>query len=121
MDTHTVIINRTNAEHYVWGECCDGWRLLDRPDLNVTEERIPPGRGEIRHFHQHARQVFFVIAGHLHVEVEGEGRQLGPGDSLEAEPGRVHTVRNTSDDDVFFLVISAPSTHGDRVNVEGSR
>ena len=43
--------NRSNAEHYVWGDGCDGWRLLDRPDLSVIEERIPPGRGEVVHFH----------------------------------------------------------------------
>ena len=47
-------VNLTNAEHYVWGEVCEGWRLLDRPDLSVIHERIPPGRGEVSHYHSRA-------------------------------------------------------------------
>lgn len=114
---NAMIHNRENAEHYIWGGSCDGWRLLDRADLAVTEERIPPGAGEVRHFHNHARQLLYVIAGHLNVEVESAEHLLAPGDSLEVPPLARHTVRNGSSVAVSFLVISAPSTRGDRVNV----
>jgi hypothetical protein len=41
-----------DAEHYVWGSVCDGWRLLNEADLSVIQERVPPGQGEVRHFHR---------------------------------------------------------------------
>jgi hypothetical protein len=32
-------ISRENAEHYVWGEVCDGWRLAKDAKLSVIEEQ----------------------------------------------------------------------------------
>jgi len=113
-----MIKNIGTAEHYVWGEACDGWRLLDRAELNVIQERIPPGAGEVRHFHARARQLFFVLRGQLQIEQSDEVFQLHAGDSLEMPPGVAHRVRNVSDVDASFLVVSAPTTKGDRINVE---
>src|SRR5262245_22765573 len=28
-----------NAEHYVWGNGCDGWHFVNRPSLSVIRER----------------------------------------------------------------------------------
>ena len=110
--------NQSTAEHYRWGEICDGWRLLDRPDLAVIQECIPACGGEARHLHHHARQVFFVLNGHLQIEFDDEVLTLEPGDSLEVPPLQTHRVRNVSAADAMFLVVSAPSTRGDRENLE---
>lgn len=111
------IINKTNAEHYVWGDVCEGWRLLARPDLSVIQERIPPGHGEVRHYHERARQVFDVLEGQLEIEAASTTSHLDAGDSLEVPPGEPHRVWNTSGSDALFLVISAPTTSGDRINL----
>jgi len=111
------IKNRENADHYVWGEMCDGWRLLAQDDLAVTQERIPPGRGEIRHYHTRARQLFYVISGLLDIELESAPFRLGAGDAFEVPPMSQHRVWNETAEDVSFLVISAPTTSGDRVDV----
>jgi hypothetical protein len=37
-------ISKHNAEHYIWGDNCDGWRLVKIPDLSVIHERMPPHR-----------------------------------------------------------------------------
>ena len=112
-----MIKNLKNADHYVWGEVCDGWRLLDRPDLSVIQERIPAGAGEVRHYHARARQMFFVLDGELVIDVNNERFQLKPQDSLEVTPGDAHSVRNAGATDALFLVISAPTTRGDRTNL----
>jgi mannose-6-phosphate isomerase-like protein (cupin superfamily) len=109
--------NRENAEHYTWGGACDGWRLLNRGDLSVIQERIPPGLGEIPHYHTRARQLFYVLEGQLVIELAGEKVRLASGDSLEIAPMQHHRVTNTSDRDTHFLVISSPSTTGDRTNL----
>ncbi|NUQ20010.1 MAG: cupin domain-containing protein [Gemmatimonadaceae bacterium] len=72
------------------------------------------GTAEVRHLHSVARQFFFVLAGTLTLEVEGERATLGAGSGLEIAPGRAHQVMNTSGEDVEFLVISHPQAQGER-------
>lgn len=105
-----------NGEHYVWGEVCDGWHLLKEPDLSVIEERVPPGAGEIRHFHSKARQFFFVLSGTATLEFEGGTVTFGAGQGVHVAPGVLHRFVNASEAEVRFLVVSAPSTRGDRTN-----
>jgi mannose-6-phosphate isomerase-like protein (cupin superfamily) len=112
-----MLISRERAEHYTWGQVCEGWRLLDEPGLSVIEERIPPGAGELRHVHHVARQLFYVLEGRLTIERDGERFELSKGDALDMPPERPHSVCNEADIDAFFLVISAPSTRGDRTNL----
>lgn len=116
-----MIKNTTNAEHYPWGEGCDGWRLIAGGDLAVTQGRIPPGLGEVQHYHHKARQLFYVIEGSLGIEIESEAYHLRKGDSLEVPPTKRHRVWNDGSDDSHFLVISAPTTQDDRVNVDRAR
>jgi len=113
-----MIRNVKTCEHYRWGEVCDGWRLLERPDLTVIQERIPPGAGEVRHYHNRARQVFYVLDGELEIQLRDQLFRLVAQDSLEVPPGAEHCVRNAGDVDAAFLVMSAPTTQGDRTNVE---
>jgi len=114
-----AVTNRTNAPHYVWGEVCEGWRLLDRPDLSVIQERIPPDRGEVTHYHERARQLFFVLEGELAIETGAAGvvSHLHAGDSLEVAPRQTHRVWNRGTGDAVVLVVSAPTTQGDRVTL----
>jgi mannose-6-phosphate isomerase-like protein (cupin superfamily) len=107
-------ISPTTASHYTWGEECDGWHLVRSPSLSVIQERMPPGTREQRHRHARARQFFFVLQGHLVLEVEGTHHALSQGIGLEIPPGFAHTAMNESAMDVSFLVISQPPSHGDR-------
>ncbi len=109
--------NTANARHYVWGNGCDGWHLLDRDDLSVIEERVPPGAAEARHLHAQARQFFYVLVGEATLEVEGQVHQLRAGEGLHVPPGAAHQLRNEGNMEIRFLVISAPRSHGDREEV----
>ncbi len=104
----------TNAEHYAWGEACDGWHLLKGEDLSVIQERMPPGASEVRHRHLHARQFFYVLAGEAVLEMDGQVHRLKAGEGVHVPPGAAHQVRNESDGEVGFLVVSSPRSHGDR-------
>ena len=110
--------NRSAARHYSWGGVCEGWRLLDGSDLSVIEERIPPLAGEVTHLHARARQLFYVLEGQLLMELGDSTVVLRPGDSQEVPPGQPHGVRNLSDVDAVFIVVSAPSTRGDRLELQ---
>jgi quercetin dioxygenase-like cupin family protein len=111
------VVSAASAPHYAWGDGCDGWHLLRSGTLSVIQERMPPGTAEVRHRHAKAQQLFFVLAGALAIEVEGEVRRLGPRDALHVPPGARHLVRNDGAADAEFLVISQPPSHDDRENL----
>jgi mannose-6-phosphate isomerase-like protein (cupin superfamily) len=111
----TVKVSKDVAEHYVWGGTCDGWHLVKREDLSVIHERMPSRTAEVRHYHERARQFFFVLSGTATLEVNGAREILRSGEGMEVPQGVPHQMLNESNDDVEFLVISHPTSKGDRV------
>ena len=105
------------AEHYRWGAGGAGWHLLAREDLSVIEERVPAGDREQRHYHRRARQFFYILQGAAVIDVDGRRHELRERQGIEVAPGTPHQFKNESDADVVFLVISAPPSHGDRVDL----
>ncbi|WP_417344676.1 hypothetical protein [Ferrimonas sp.] len=37
------VMCRDRAEHYVWGDDCQGWHLVRSDQLSVIEKEVPPG------------------------------------------------------------------------------
>ena len=112
-----MLVSIDNAEHYVWCEVCDGWHLLKRDDMSVIQERVPAGASEVMHYHGKARQFFYILEGVGEMVFEDKLVVLKEGQGLEIPPEVRHQFSNPSNDDVHFLVISIPSTHGDRTNI----
>ena len=106
---------RKAAEHYTWKDVCDGWHLLKRDDLSIIEERMPPGTEEDMHYHQKARQFFYILSGNAAMRLSDSEISLSTGDSIEISPMEKHQMINDSDSDTRFIVISMPKSHGDRV------
>ena len=109
------MISKANAEHYSWGGDCDGWHLVKRPEMSVIHERMPPGRAEVAHHHVTARQLFFVLAGTLTLVLADHTETLSAGQGLEIAPGTRHQAANRGEQAVEFLVVSHPTTRGDRI------
>jgi mannose-6-phosphate isomerase-like protein (cupin superfamily) len=112
-----MTISIENAEHYIWGEDCDGWHLLKRDDMSVIQERVPAGGSEVMHYHERARQFFYILEGEGTMSLEDHEVILQKGQGLEITPLTKHQFKNTSQAEVHFIVISVPSTRGDRVNL----
>ena len=108
-------ISRANAEHYVWGQVCNGWHLVRSADISIIQERVPPGGREVRHYHVYAWQFFYVLSGKAVLEVDGLRFVLTEQVGLEVPAGTPHQMVNESTEDVDFLVISRPPSQGDRV------
>jgi mannose-6-phosphate isomerase-like protein (cupin superfamily) len=111
------MISIDQAEHYIWGDACDGWHLVKHEELSVIQERVPPGGAEVMHFHERARQFFYVLQGEGRILFEDLEVVLTKGQGLEIPPLVKHQFRNSSSQNVDFLVISVPSTRGDRVDL----
>ena len=112
------VVSEQDAEHYVWGGDCDGWHLLKSPGLSVIQERVPPGRCEVRHYHQQAHQFFFVLSGRATLEVDGHILTLTARQGCSVPAKVPHQLINEDAEDLVFLVISAPRSHGDRIDLE---
>jgi mannose-6-phosphate isomerase-like protein (cupin superfamily) len=110
-----ALVKRESAEHYFWGENCDGWHLVRDADLSVIEECMPPGTAEVWHRHAKAQQFFYVLSGRGTMHIERETLELSSGDGVWILPGMWHQIRNESQQPVRFLVISQPPSHGDRI------
>ncbi len=112
-----MVISIENAEHYIWGEVCDGWHLLKRDDMSVIHERVPAGGAEVMHYHNVSRQFFYILDGEGVMIFDDRQMVLNKGQGIEISAQVKHQFKNQSNADVHFLVISVPSTRGDRINV----
>ena len=120
MNSGTKSICIENAEHYRWGDGCDGWHLLKREEMSVIQERMPPGTSEKMHYHKLSRQFFFILDGTATMDVNGDRLVLEHNQGIEIPPGVFHQLRNESTGELSFLVFSAPKSHGDGTSIEGS-
>lgn len=112
-----MIVNCKIADHYTWGDSCDGWHLVRSPEVSIIQERMPAATAEVPHRHHHSHQFFFVLRGALTIRRETGSDVLYSGDGMHVDPGLAHEVRNDSEEDVEFLVTSWPPSHGDRMPV----
>lgn len=112
----TSPISIENAEHYIWGNVCDGWHLLKRDDVSIIQERVPAGEAEVMHYHNVSRQFFYILEGEGTLVFDDREVKLQKGNGLEIAPGVRHQFCNKSQVDVSFLVISMPTTRNDRIN-----
>lgn len=63
----TQKVDTTTARHYGWGMASDGWHLLDREDLSVIQERVPPGSPhQFRNESSESVTFLVVSAPHAH-------------------------------------------------------
>jgi mannose-6-phosphate isomerase-like protein (cupin superfamily) len=113
-----MTLSKENAEHYTWGANCDGWFLHRGEDFHVIQERMPLGASEVAHFHRRSRQLFYVLRGELTMRFESSSTKIAAGQSLVIEPLAAHQAANESSEDVEFLVVSCPPSHGDRETAE---
>lgn len=83
-----------------------------RTDGEVSRVEIELEAGESgppAHVHPQQREIYTVEAGELTVSVDGERRTVRTGESIEIEPGRVHTFANTASEAVRFRADHVPA------------
>lgn len=112
-----LLISKENAEHYIWGNKCDSWMLVDSENLSIKQELMPVGEREKLHYHEKSQQFFFILKGEATFYVEEEIFTVTPQRGLLIKPNIKHYIANESNEILEFLVISQPNTSKDRINI----
>ncbi len=109
-------VSKYNAlKHYIWGEGCDGWNLVDEANFSVKLERMPAGTAEERHYHTIAQQFFYILKGVATFEVDGATFAAKEAEGLLIKAGQKHRILNHGAEDLEFILFSYPSTLNDRI------
>lgn len=85
--------------------------ILDRTNAPVqnqslAEARVPAGCATERHYHKLTEEFYFILEGGGLMEIEGETRDVGPGDAILIPAGAWHQIRGETD--LVFLCCCAP-------------
>ena len=95
-----------------------GFRKIRKP-LGVTAFGVnglvyPPGYEGFFHYHDEQDELYFIHAGHVLVEVEGETRELGPGGLFHAESTTPRKISNPFDGDAVVFVVGGKGGYVER-------
>lgn len=71
--------------------------LLDRSNAPVqhqslAEATLPAGGATERHYHRVSEEFYFILEGEATMEIDGESREVGPGDAILIPPGTRHQI-----------------------------
>ena len=86
---------------------------------SLAEATLPPGGATTEHYHPKAEEIYYVLQGAARLRIEGETRDLAPGDAALIPPGARHKIWNAGDEPLVFLCCCAPAyAHEDTVLTE---
>jgi len=85
--------------------------ILDRTNAPVenqslAEASVPPGASTQRHYHKVSEEFYFILEGTGQMEIDGQARDVGPGDAILIPCGAWHTI--TAREPLRFLCCCAP-------------
>lgn len=81
----------------------------EKGGLGVFEMKVPPGaRVPPPHSHSNNEECVYVLEGVLRYSVDGETRELQPGDWMSTPRGSVHHFSNSGRETARALVIMTP-------------
>lgn len=98
----------------------DGSTIRSLMDLSIApvrnqslaEASLPAGAATERHYHRLSEEIYYITAGCGVMEIDGETRDIAPGDAILIPPGAWHQIRAV--EPLTFLCCCAPPyTHAD--------
>jgi mannose-6-phosphate isomerase-like protein (cupin superfamily) len=86
---------------------------------SLAEARVPIGGCTQEHFHPCAEEIYYITRGRGRMRIEGEEREVRPGDAIAIRPGQRHKLWNIGGETLRLLCCCAPAyEHEDTVIVE---
>jgi len=103
---------RADREHdgRPWGEY---WVLEDTPGWKVKRIDVLPGRRLSYQKHSKRSEHWMVVRGEARVTLDGREVLVGPGETVDIEPGTAHRVENASEEPLTFIEVQQGSYFGE--------
>src|SRR5436853_7242103 len=60
---------------------------------SLAEARLPVGGATREHYHQQTEEIYYITHGKGRIRIEGELRDVSPGDAIAILPGQKHKLR----------------------------
>jgi mannose-6-phosphate isomerase-like protein (cupin superfamily) len=73
---------------------------------SLAEASLEVGQATARHYHAASEEIYFVLEGRGRIELDGDLREVGPGDAVLIPPGAWHQI--TAEEPLRFLCCCAP-------------
>jgi mannose-6-phosphate isomerase-like protein (cupin superfamily) len=88
---------------------------------SLAEARVPITGATQEHYHRAAEEIYLITAGQGRMRLDGEIRDVKPGDAIAIPPGSRHKLWNTGNEVLCLLCCCAPAyEHDDTVLTEAS-
>jgi mannose-6-phosphate isomerase-like protein (cupin superfamily) len=78
---------------------------------SLAEASLEVGKATARHYHAESEEIYFVLEGRGRMELDGDEREVGPGDAVLIPPGAWHQI--TAEEPLRFLCCCAPAYSDD--------
>jgi mannose-6-phosphate isomerase-like protein (cupin superfamily) len=86
---------------------------------SLAEARVAPGGSTDEHYHIRTEEIYYITHGTGRMRIDGEEREVGPGDAIAIPPGAKHKLWNTGAAPLRLLCCCAPAyEHDDTVITE---
>ena len=86
---------------------------------SLAEARIPVGSATKEHYHPQCEEIYYITQGTGRMRIEGELRDVKPGDAIAIPPGQKHKIWNAGKDVLHLLCCCAPCyEHTDTIITE---
>ena len=86
---------------------------------SLAEARLPIGASTQEHYHPKAEEIYYITHGTGRMRIEGEIREVKPGDAIAIPTGKKHKLWNTGTEVLRLFCCCAPAyEHDDTVITE---
>ena len=86
---------------------------------SLAEARLPVGKATDEHYHAKSEEIYYITHGTGRMRIEGELRDVKPGDAIAIPSGQRHKLWNTGAETLRLLCCCAPAyEHGDTIITE---
>src|SRR3954463_6405607 len=62
---------------------------------SLAEARLQPGGATTPHYHPQCEEIYYILTGEGTMRIDGDTKEVGPGDAIAIPPGQIHQIRNT--------------------------
>lgn len=86
---------------------------LHTPAQSLAEATLEPGQATQRHYHRASEEIYLIVEGGGLMELDGEEREVAPGDAIPIPPGAWHQLTAGADGTKLLCCCVPPYSHDD--------